>query len=274
MDIFYDTLHFLSKKCRIPNSAGVFRCNMLIVIMGTLRGRVMSRSQDLVGIATGNVRVPVSTLSLGKRIRLFKALASVLQKHYMDVPSGPHFVPWQEENFGDKLSEHSVRRYSLVLDESFYPKDKNYNKETKIVALTSHYFRLPEFKLPENGQWNLGDIKLVARICLVHNGNMYLEWYIGKVTEMKENHPNLPKRVVIYDARYLAIPRFFSLDEVPDELKTLLSKASEILYSFGHACLSLLQKEEELKRRLARRDMEAFTEFSNISRIFGVTRPY
>lgn len=232
----------------------------------------MSRSQDLVGIATGDVRVSVSDLSVGKRIHLFDALALVVCRHYEGLHGGSRFISWHTENFGEKLTERSVRRYSLAIDESLYPKSEEYNTETRIVSLTSHYFRLPEFKLPENGCWNFGDTKLVARICLTQHGNLYLEWYRGKIRAMNEVY-KIPGRVVVDEAKYIEIPRFLSIDERPSELKTFLEKAPEVLYSFGFACMHLLKNEEECRRQRADHDAKAFAKLSNVGRIFGITYP-
>ena len=80
-------------------------------------------------------------------------------------------------------------------------------------------------------------------------------------------------RVIVYSAKYIVIPSFFSIYEVPEELKILLTKDPEMLYSFGHGCLSLLKKEEETKRNLADRDAKAFADFSDIGRIFQIRYP-
>ncbi len=139
----------------------------------------MSSSHDLVKIAIGDVRVPVDQLTLGQRVDLFEAFAMRLWRHYNHMKGGSLFIPWETENFGEKLTQYSIRRNSLVLDESQYPSHVDYNQKTRVVVLTSHYFRIPDFKLPENGIWKLGDIKLVVRLCLVQNGGLYLEWYEG-----------------------------------------------------------------------------------------------
>lgn len=233
----------------------------------------MSRSQDLVGIATGDVRVSVESLSASKRLRLFDALAIVVRRHYEDLAGGSNFVTWQEENFGEEMTDNSIRKYSLALDKSLYPQHKNYNTKTRIVTLTGDYFRLPEFKLPKDGDWKLGDTKLVTRLCLTQNGDLYLEYYLGKVRMMDEQYPTIPRRVVVDEARYIEISRSIEIEKAPDELKALFIKAPEIIYSFGFACMRLFKNEEEARRRRADRDAKAFTDIANIGRIFGIRYP-
>ncbi len=233
----------------------------------------MSRSQDLVAIATGSVLIGIETLSPHKRLRLFGELAAIVQEHYEKNPAGENFISWQEESFGETLTSHSVRRYSLALDESLYPNHEKYNKRTKISALTGNYFRLPEFEAPKNGEWKIGDTKLVTRFCLTHDGVIYLEWYLGRVTEMWKDHPNLPSKIVVIETRYIAIPHHYSQDSIPDELRTLLGKDPSVLYSFGFNCLSLLRHEEEECLQRAQLHAKTFSEFRNIGRIFGITYP-
>ena len=133
---------------------------------------------------------------------------------------------------------------------------------------------MPEFKTPKDGKWNLRDSKLVIRLCIAQDGELYLEWYEGKVTAMDAEHPTIPERTVISVAKYIKLPRYMRLENTsPEEFKKLLSTHPFILYSFGSAVLSLLKSEAEERQRRADRDRALFIELNNIGRAFGITHP-
>lgn len=233
----------------------------------------MSSSHDLVQLAKGNVRVSVEDLSQKQQLEVFDVYAHALHNHYNQLKGGSLFVPWAIENFGDVLTTHNVRRYSLVLDKSLYPKDDDYNSKTRIIALISDYFKFPDFKKPKDGIWKLGDSKLVTRICLVQDGELYLEWYEGKVTEMYKNHENLPNKVLVTSAEYIKLPFMMCNDgdKVPEKFKKLIEIDPGVIYSFGYSTLNLLGSEIAARQERVDRDRRLFDELNKFGRIFKIT---
>ncbi len=229
----------------------------------------MSRSHDLVGVAIGDVRVSVMELSLNERLQLFEAYSMRLSRHYADLRGGSSFVGWEIENFGETLTPHSVRRHSLSFTRNQFPSSSSYGHRTRIFTLASDYFRLPEFEKPTNGQWRRGDTRLVIRLCLTQDGDLYLEWYEGKVVSIE-----MPNEVLVNVAHYIKLPEHMRLgNSMPYELKKLLETCPSILLFFGHGALSLLASEFEARQRNIIRDKALFSDLNAIGKVFGIRHP-
>ena len=237
----------------------------------------MSRSHDLVEIARkvsdgemGNISI--FDLSGNKRIEIFCYFAQKLHYHYSRLKGSHRFIPWETENFGEKLSEHSVRRNGLMVDDSLYPREEAYTTSTRIVVLASEYYGLPRFEKPKDGIWTLGDKKLVVRICITHDGVFWLEWYEGTVTEMYEKHPSLPKKVIVSNTKFIRLDCTICVDNkrVPDEFWKLLTKHPEIVYHFACGCIQLLQEEIKDRRERVERDAALVVKLETFGRMFGI----
>lgn len=234
---------------------------------------IMSRSHDLISVATGDVRVSVEDLAFDQQIKLFTWFTRNLHLHYDFLKGGSRFLPWVEENFGKNLTHHSIRRHSLALNQSLYPKISSYQKGTRIVVLGSDYFHLPGIK-SSNSKWSLGDMKLVVRFCLTQCGDLYLEWYEGEAVEMDKKHPTLPVKFLVHTALYMEIPPFMTTKaDIPQKLKTLLESAPSILCSFCFGALELLSHEIEDREKRVNRDKELFNKLNGVGKLIGITYP-
>ncbi len=233
----------------------------------------MSRAHDLVEIMVSDFRITSRDLCLDERLQLFEAYINGLHRRYSHLRGGSQFVSWKTENLGERLTDHSIRRYSLTLIPFLFPQSPDYdNKKTRITVLASDYFKLPEFKKPDNGEWKLGDIRLVIRLCLTQEGDLYLEWYEGEVRSIENGQKGIPTYIPVNVARYIKLPPCMRLNNsVPDELKTILESSPEILLSFGYGVLKLLSDEIKNKQEKIDRDRILLARFNIIGQALGIT---
>ena len=246
-----------------------------------MKEKAMSRSHDLVAIAKrasdGEVGgISVFDLSGNDRIKIFFHFAQKLHHHYSHLNGDRLFVPWKTENFrdtGGDLSRDSVLHNGLFVDDSLYPKEESYTPLTRVVVLASDYFRLPKFGKPKDGAWNLGDKKLVTRICMTQDGQFWLEWYEGTVTEMYERHPNLPKKVLVGKTKFIPLNYtmyYVDNEPVPAELWKLVTKCPEIVSSFAYRCIGLLEEEATERKERAERDAALARKLKIFGQVFGI----
>jgi len=235
----------------------------------------MTRPRELIGLATGSVRVSVEDLDTKELHQLFREYVQALEGHYSPSnKGGSRFVQWEAENFGENLTQHSIQRFLVEgIDEALWPDTQDYNRSTRIVSLTGHYFRMPEFKEPKGGDWKLGDQKLITRLCVTNVGKVYLEWYEGKIVKMDDVRPTLPVKVLVTSAEYLHVPMYFYDRDMPAQLRLLLLKHPSIIHSFGYGILELIKSEADERDRRTSRDRDQFNKLNMLGRMFGITHP-
>ncbi len=227
--------------------------------------KIMSRTHDVVELATGDVRVSVRELTVEQRIKLFRFYHSSISRHYQVHRGGSSFVPWEERSFGrhNRRIEMSLAGEALDnLKKQFWPKEEEYNSKTRMIPLYMRKLSLPNFSPPVSYRWKKGEEVVCFRLCLTQTGHLFLEWYEGRHTESE---------VAVRSSDFLPISTHDNEKEGNKRLLKLLEYDPQIISMFGHRVLMLLDKDATEREQRAQRDRELFNVLNSRGEIFNIT---
>ena len=214
----------------------------------------MTSQLDMIAVASGDVRIPIETMSASDRIRLFWAVARPLEQYLEGKRGGTGFREWSKENNDwEQLGNHALLRYSISIHKSQKPGLPQYNERTRIHVIAAEYWRLPEYDLPDNGAWKKGDACLVVRLCVTNTGRFYLERHETEVSRGSrdlEGHLKLVRK-----AEYLPLSwcTWKDQDHNDDQLRALFERKPEFLISALYGIRSLMRNDiSEKERALSR----------------------
>lgn len=242
-------------------SAGVFRLTMLF----GAKEKTMSRTRDLVELAMGNVRVPVTELTMDERIHLFHVFGSMITRHYYTSRGGGLFREWVHQSLDHNNVLHDGAGLQLPSKKRFFPADESYNTATRVALLGNQMFRLPNFSQYSPKHWEEGTRLGFCRLCLTQDGRLWFERYeatVCKGTNAYVDHAEYQEISVSLE----------SPDKpIPEELAALFEAVPNFLYRF--CCLTLELTNEEAKRRevRAKRTRDLFTQISEIGKPFDIS---
>lgn len=214
----------------------------------------MTSQLDMIAVASGDARIPIEAMSALDRIRLFWAVARLLEQYLEGKRGGTGFREWSKENDDrERLGNHALLRYSISIDSSQKPDLPEYKERTRIHVIAAEYWRLPEYDLPDNGAWKKGDECLVVRLCVTNTGRFYLERYETKVSR---GSSDLDGQLRLVDkAEYLPLSLCTWNDQGNGDVKlrALFERKPEFLISALYGIRSLMrndisEKEQALSR--------------------------
>lgn len=231
----------------------------------------MTSQLDVVGIASGDVRVPIECISNEDRIRLFWVLARPLEQFLECNRGGAGFAPWNEDSAERGRVRDTLAGFTLSLDKSLRPSGQDYSIKTRMHVIAAAYYRLPDYDLPHNGGWKSGEKCLVVRICVTNVGKFYLERYEAFVSRGMDDPKGLCK--VVSSAQYLPLV-WWNLNELSEgntKLFELFNHKPELLVSAIHGMLSFFH--DDIKVREARLK-DSRTAFEKLRRAATPFFPY
>lgn len=214
----------------------------------------------------------LGTMSVLERILLFRLVTTVVCDYFSEREYSNHFPSWFSTNYSDGSRAKSVLSFGVALDQSLFPDTEGYNVKTNVAVLYQDYFRLPGLTRPYDGEWNMGDTRLVVRICLTEDGELYLEWYEGCITSLSEKNPGMPEKVEVHTAHYLRIPGLHESPEpeaVPNQLHQLMEKEPGMLYNLIFAVQKLFKEEEDMALKQYKKILQSTANLSQITDPFS-----
>ena len=232
----------------------------------------MTCSHDVIGLASGSVRIPLEELTMEQRIRLFWLMADPLKKLLNGKRGMSGFIGWKREWEEKSLDSHALWRYSLQIPSGLEPSDEKYSTRSRIHPLACEGCRLPNYDKPKDGHWVKGEETLTARICLRDDGALFLEKYTGKVTRGMEDKKGLIKLVT--NAEYIHLERLLWAGESErkgtKELSEVFDRLPSLLYSCLFGLKDLVRTDREAREVRVRELKETELEMDGRSRIFGI----
>lgn len=236
----------------------------------------MSRPRDLVGLAMGNVHVPVSELTTEERLRLFHVFAATIGKHYSaGSRGGSTFKDWQEQTLrirrGINNEDEIIESCGFRLPNHHMPwvVTAEHRKASRIAVLTHQLFRLPGYGQYFPKHW-LPDERLgFSRLSLTQDGLVWFEWFETTVDDKLQSR--------VDKAEYQVIPVSLENPSKPltERLGILLEVAPGFIDRFFHGILELIDTEARMRESRAQTARGLSNRLSEIGKMFdiSITRP-
>lgn len=228
----------------------------------------MTSQLDVVGIASGNVRVSVDSITNEDRVRLFWLLARPLEQFLSRNRGGTGFHEWRKEGGDGNRTRDTLAGFTLSLDHSLEPEGKDYSIMTRMHVIAANYYRLPDYDLPHNGGWKSGEKCLVVRICVTNVGKFYLERYEAFVSRGMDDPKGLCK--VVASAKYLQLT-WWDFDDVAlgnTLLRELFGQKPELLVSTMYGILSFFHDDTHARKLRLQDSQQTFAQLRGATSMF------
>lgn len=220
----------------------------------------MSRTRDLVGFMTGDVRVSVNELDINERIRLFRAFMALTSKRYRISRGGRLFLSWGNATMDSLGTIKESPGFQLRTSQG--PKEESYNSETRIHVLMHATFDFPGCDLHIPRRWEKGAKVAFCRVCLTQDGNFWFEWYEAVVE-------NNIRTASVRKVHYTQLSHRQESDL--GRLGVLLEMHPCLLDHFCHSALELMDEEVRQREALAKQDRDLLTTLAMIGKPFNIS---